>query len=44
MPNADQRAANQTEIENLVDRYSGCLSTGGDLREQLERLRDEWLR
>ncbi|MEX2448107.1 MAG: hypothetical protein WD404_05110 [Solirubrobacterales bacterium] len=22
--------------------YSGCLDTGGDLRAQVDRLRDEW--
>jgi len=31
-----------TRIDELVDRYSGCLETGGDLRESLERLRGEW--
>lgn len=42
MPDADQGAANQTEIDNLLDRYSGCLQTGGDLKGELEDLRDEW--
>lgn len=31
-----------TRIDELVDRYSGCLETGGDLREQVEGLREEW--
>jgi hypothetical protein len=30
-----------TRIEELVDRYSGCLDTGGSLREQIEGLRQE---
>lgn len=31
-----------TRIDELVDRYSGCLNTGGDLRERVEGLREEW--
>ena len=31
-----------TRIEALVDEYSGSMRTGGDLREQVEGLRDEW--
>lgn len=31
-----------TRIDELVDRYSGCLDTGGDLRKRVEGLRDEW--
>jgi bifunctional DNA-binding transcriptional regulator/antitoxin component of YhaV-PrlF toxin-antitoxin module len=31
-----------TRVDELVDRYSGCLDTGGDLRECVEGLREEW--
>ncbi len=31
-----------TRVDELVDRYSGCLNTGGDLRERVEGLREEW--
>jgi len=31
-----------TRIDEMLDRYSGCLATGGDLREQVEGLREEW--
>lgn len=31
-----------TRIDELVDRYSGCLATGGNLRERVEGLRQEW--
>ena len=31
-----------TRIEELVNRYSGCLEAGGDLRERVEGLRGEW--
>ncbi len=31
-----------TRIDELIDRYSGCLDTGGDLRRQVEGLREEW--
>jgi AbrB family looped-hinge helix DNA binding protein len=31
-----------TRIDDLVDRFSGCLETGGDLRERVEGLRGEW--
>ncbi len=31
-----------TRVDELIDRYSGCLDTGGDLRERVEGLREEW--
>lgn len=31
-----------TRIDELVDRYSGCIDTGGSLRERMEGLRGEW--
>lgn len=31
-----------TRVDELLDRYSGCLKTGGVLREQVEGLREEW--
>lgn len=31
-----------TRVDELLDRYSGCIDSGGDLRRQLEGLRDEW--
>lgn len=31
-----------TRVDELVDRYSGCLDTGGELRAQRDKLRDEW--
>jgi hypothetical protein len=31
-----------TRIDELVDRYSGCLDSSGDLRKRVESLRDEW--
>ncbi len=31
-----------TRVNELVDRYSGALSSGGDLRDQVEELREEW--
>jgi AbrB family looped-hinge helix DNA binding protein len=31
-----------TRVDELIDRYSGCLQTGGDLRGQVEGLREEW--
>jgi bifunctional DNA-binding transcriptional regulator/antitoxin component of YhaV-PrlF toxin-antitoxin module len=31
-----------TRIDELLDRYSGCLQTGGELRERVEGLREEW--
>lgn len=31
-----------TRIDELLDRYSGCLDTGGSLRGQVEGLREEW--
>jgi len=34
--------AESREIGELIDRYSGCLDTDGDLRAQADGLRDEW--
>lgn len=31
-----------TRVDELIDRYSGCLDTGSDLRERVEGLREEW--
>jgi AbrB family looped-hinge helix DNA binding protein len=31
-----------TRVDELVDRYSGCLDTRGDLRKQVEGLSEEW--
>ncbi|HEX3737808.1 MAG TPA: AbrB/MazE/SpoVT family DNA-binding domain-containing protein [Solirubrobacterales bacterium] len=31
-----------TRVGEMLDRYSGCLDTGGGLRSQLDELRDEW--
>lgn len=31
-----------TRIDELLDRYSGCLATEGDLRARTEGLREEW--
>jgi AbrB family looped-hinge helix DNA binding protein len=31
-----------TRLDELVDRYSGRLRTGGDLRERVEGMRGEW--
>ena len=31
-----------TRIDELLDRYSGCFETGGQLRERVEGLREEW--
>ena len=31
-----------TKVDDLVDRYSGSLTTGGELRRRVETLRDEW--
>jgi len=31
-----------TRLDEMVDRYSGCIDTGGDLRERVEGLREEW--
>jgi len=31
-----------TRLDELLDRYSGCLDTGGDLRGRVEGLRGEW--
>jgi bifunctional DNA-binding transcriptional regulator/antitoxin component of YhaV-PrlF toxin-antitoxin module len=31
-----------TKVDDLVDRYSGSLATGGELRRSVQALRDEW--
>lgn len=31
-----------TRIDELLNRYSGCLDTGGSLRERVQGLRGEW--
>lgn len=31
-----------TRIDELVDRYAGCMDSGGELRRGAEGLRDEW--
>jgi hypothetical protein len=31
-----------TKVDDLVDRYSGSLATGGELRCSVQALRDEW--
>ena len=31
-----------TRVNELIDRYSGCLGTGGDLHKRVEGLREEW--
>lgn len=31
-----------TRLDELIDRYSGCLDAAGGLREQVEGLREEW--
>lgn len=31
-----------TRLDELVDRFSGSISSGGDLRNQVEELREEW--
>lgn len=31
-----------TRIDELVDRYSGSLDSGGELRKRVKGLRDEW--
>jgi AbrB family looped-hinge helix DNA binding protein len=31
-----------TRVAELVDRYSGRLETGGDLRQRVRGLREEW--
>jgi hypothetical protein len=38
---AQGRCGEGTPLDELVDRYSGCLETGGDLRERVEGLREE---
>jgi bifunctional DNA-binding transcriptional regulator/antitoxin component of YhaV-PrlF toxin-antitoxin module len=29
-------------MDDLIDEYAGCLSTGGELRQTVGRLRREW--
>lgn len=31
-----------TRVDELVDRYSGALDSGGRLRDEVEALREEW--
>lgn len=31
-----------TRVDELIERYSGVLDTGGSLRERVEGLREEW--
>lgn len=31
-----------TRVDELLDRYSGCLQTDGGLRRQVKGLREEW--
>lgn len=31
-----------TRLDELIDRYSGCIDSGGSLRSTIEQLRDEW--
>lgn len=31
-----------TQVDALLDRYSGCVAGGGRLREAIDGLRDEW--
>lgn len=31
-----------TRVDELLDRYSGCLQTDGTLREQVKGLREDW--
>jgi bifunctional DNA-binding transcriptional regulator/antitoxin component of YhaV-PrlF toxin-antitoxin module len=31
-----------TRLDELLDRYSGSLDTSGGLRQQVERVREEW--
>lgn len=31
-----------TKVDDLLDRYSGALDTGGELRRRVDELRDEW--
>ncbi|HUY72923.1 MAG TPA: AbrB/MazE/SpoVT family DNA-binding domain-containing protein [Candidatus Dormibacteraeota bacterium] len=31
-----------TRVDELLDRYSGCLDSGGGLRAQIQGLREEW--
>jgi bifunctional DNA-binding transcriptional regulator/antitoxin component of YhaV-PrlF toxin-antitoxin module len=31
-----------TRLDELLDRYSGCIAGGGRLREAVDGLRDEW--
>jgi hypothetical protein len=40
----DPKAARKDQIGKLLDRYSGSLQSGGQLRKQVEQLRQEWRR
>lgn len=31
-----------SRVDELVDRYSGSIATGGELRERVQGLREEW--
>lgn len=31
-----------TRVDELIDRYSGSIETGGDLRDRVKGLREEW--
>jgi bifunctional DNA-binding transcriptional regulator/antitoxin component of YhaV-PrlF toxin-antitoxin module len=31
-----------TKVDDLLNRYSGSLATGGELRRSIQALRDEW--
>lgn len=31
-----------TRVDELLGSYSGCLDSGGELRRQVEGLREEW--
>lgn len=31
-----------TKVDAMLDRYSGSLATGGELRRSVDALRDEW--
>ena len=45
MLRVEARGAGQvvlTRIDELLDRYSGCLDSGGDLRTRVEGLQGEW--
>jgi hypothetical protein len=38
----ERRAAGRDRSEDVIDRYSGCIDTGGTLRDHIDGLRDEW--